>query len=197
MRASVRRPSRRCASCSSLNCLWVLTGLPHCAFLIPARARTHHSRPLRARLQRPSGRRPLRRRPAARPARLRREKQLRRHPRVHRKGVLDIVRVLNEEGIPTRNGGRWLKNTVHGMLTNESYAGTLVWGKRTKSKAPPVRVEGAVPAIVSQAEFERVQQLLKERAPKVVHPRRASSPYLLSGLVKCESCGRSLTAAEA
>ena len=61
------------------------------------------------------------------------------------KSVLDIVRVLNEEGIPTRNGGRWLKNTVHGMLTNESYAGTLVWGKRAKSKAPPVRVDGAGP----------------------------------------------------
>ena len=113
------------------------------------------------------------------------------------KSVLDIVRVLNEEGIPTRNGGRWLKNTVHGMLTNESYAGTLVWGKRAKSKAPPVRVDGAVPAIVSRAEFERVQELLKSRAPKIVHPRRASSPYLLSGLVKCETCGRSLTAAEA
>ena len=113
------------------------------------------------------------------------------------KSVLDIVRTLNEEGIPTRNGGRWLKNTVHGMLTNESYAGTLVWGKRTKSKALPVRVEGAVPAIVSRQEFERVQQLLKSRAPNVVHPRRASSPYLLSGLVKCESCGRALTAAKA
>ena len=113
------------------------------------------------------------------------------------RSVLDIVRTLNDEGIPTRNGGRWLKNTVHGMLTNESYSGTLVWGKRTKSKAPPVRVDGAVPAIVSREEFERVQGLLKERAPKVVHPRRASSPYLLSGLVKCESCGRALTAAEA
>ena len=83
------------------------------------------------------------------------------------------------------------------MLTNESYAGTLVWGKRSKDKTPPVRVEGALPAIVSREEFERVQELLKSRAPKVVHPRRASSPYLLSGLLKCESCGRALTAAEA
>ena len=113
------------------------------------------------------------------------------------KSVLDIVRTLNDEGIPTRNGGRWVKNTVHGMLTNESYAGTLVWGKRATSKAPPVRVEGAVPAIVSQEQFDRVQRLLKSRAPNVVHPRRASSPYLLSGLVKCESCGRALTGAEA
>ena len=35
------------------------------------------------------------------------------------------------------------------------------------------------------------------RAPKHIHPRRASSPYLLSGLLKCEACGKALTAAEA
>ncbi|MDE2933877.1 MAG: recombinase family protein, partial [Chloroflexota bacterium] len=111
--------------------------------------------------------------------------------------VLDIVRTLNDEGIPTRNGGRWLKNTVHKMLTNEAYAGTLVWGKGARDKVPPVRVDGAFPAIVTREEFERVNKLLQSRAPKVVHPRRASSPYLLSGLLKCESCGRTLTAAEA
>ena len=55
------------------------------------------------------------------------------------KSVLDIVRALNEEGTPTRNGGRLLKNSVHGLLTNESYAGTLVWGKWAKSKAPSAR----------------------------------------------------------
>ena len=92
------------------------------------------------------------------------------------RSVLDIVRTLNAEGIPTRNGGRWLKNTVHGMLINESYAGTLVWGKRSKDKTPPVRVAGAVPAIVTQEEFDRANQLLQSRAPKTVHPRRASSP---------------------
>ena len=39
--------------------------------------------------------------------------------------------------------------------------------------------------------------LLRSRAPKSVHPRRSSSPYLLSGLLKCETCGKALTAAEA
>ena len=85
---------------------------------------------------------------------------------------------------------------MHGMLGNEAYMGTLVWGKRSKGKAPPVRVEDAVPAIVSAKEFERVQQLLKSRAPRVEHPRRVFSPYLLSGLVRCESCSCNLTAAE-
>ena len=113
------------------------------------------------------------------------------------KSVLDIVRVLNDDGVPTMRGGRWGRNTVHGMLTNETYTGTLVWGLQAKDKAPPVRVEDAFPAIVTKDEFERANQLLQSRAPKTVHPRRASSPYLLSGLLKCESCGRALTAAEA
>ena len=113
------------------------------------------------------------------------------------KSVLDIVRVLNDDGVPTMRGGRWGRNTVHGMLTNETYTGMLVWGLRAKDKAPPVRVEDAFPAIVTRDEFERANQLLQSRAPKTVHPRRASSPYLLSGLLKCESCGRALTAAEA
>ena len=113
------------------------------------------------------------------------------------KSVLDIVGVLNDEGVPTMRGGRWSKNTVHGMLTNEAYTGTLVWGVRSKDKAPPMRVEDAFPAIVTRDEFERANRLLQSRAPKVVHPRRASSPYLLSGLARCESCGQALTAAEA
>ena len=40
-------------------------------------------------------------------------------------------------------------------------------------------------------------QVLQAKAPARVHPRRTSSPYLLSGLVKCHTCRRALTAAEA
>ena len=39
--------------------------------------------------------------------------------------------------------------------------------------------------------------MLGSRAPKKVNPRRASSPYLLSGIAKCETCGKAMTAAEA
>lgn len=80
-----------------------------------------------------------------------------------------------------------MKNTVHGMLGNEAYMGTLVWGKRSKGKAPPVRVEGAVPAIVSAEEFGRVQELLRSRAPKVEHPRRVSGAVQRS---RRDSCGQ-------
>ena len=113
------------------------------------------------------------------------------------KSILDVTKPLNAEGIPTTNGKKWLKTTIHTMLANEAYTGAVVWGIKDKDKAEPVRVENAFPAIVSKREFHRAKKLLGSRAPKKVNPRRASSPYLLSGLLKCETCGRAMTAAEA
>ncbi len=111
--------------------------------------------------------------------------------------LLDITRTLNDEGITTPNDKRWLKTSIHRLLTNEAYTGTVVWGTNAKDGAPPVRVENAFPAIGTRNEFEQVGALLRAKAPSQVHPRRAASPYLLSGLAKCETCRKSLTAQEA
>ena len=113
------------------------------------------------------------------------------------RSTLDIAKTLNSEGIPTSNGKKWLKTTIHFILTNEAYAGTVVWGANAKDGQPPVRVEDAHPAIVSRREFRRIAGMMQSRAPKKVNPRRISSPYLLSGLAKCETCGKAMTAAEA
>ena len=113
------------------------------------------------------------------------------------RSILDVTKTLNAEGIPTTNGKKWLKTTIHTMLDHEAYTGTLVWGAKAKDGAPPVRVEDAHPAIVSKRDFQQARKLLASRAPKKMNPRRASSPYLLSGLVKCETCGKAMTAAEA
>ena len=116
---------------------------------------------------------------------------------LHGKSILDVTKVLNAEGIPTTNGKKWLKTTINTMLANEAYTGTLVWGANARNGTPPVRIENAFPAIVSQQEFRKVRRLLKSRAPSKVNPRRASSAYLLSGLLKCETCGKAMTAADA
>ena len=64
------------------------------------------------------------------------------------RGILDITRTLNDEGIANPTGRLWSKNGVHITLRNESYTGTLVWGADAKDKADPVRVEKAFPAIM-------------------------------------------------
>ena len=97
------------------------------------------------------------------------------------RGILDITRTLNDEGIANPTGRLWSKNGVHIILRNEVYTGTLVWGTDAKDKADPVRVEKAFPAVVSKARFRRVNRKLRSRAPKRSHPRRVGSTYLLSG----------------
>ena len=108
-------------------------------------------------------------------------------------GTLEIIRTLNSEGISSPKGKLWARTSVHNILTNEAYTGTLVWGINAKDKAEPVRVEKAFPAIVSKAQFLRVGKHLSSRAPKFSHPRRVGSSYLLSGLIKCEACNTPLT----
>ncbi len=112
-------------------------------------------------------------------------------------GMLVITNTLNDEGIASPRGKLWGKTSVHGMLINEAYTGTLVWGANSKDKAEPVRVEKAFPAIITKGEFRRAKKLLGSRAPKRSHPRRVGSTYLLSGLVKCKACNRALSGQDA
>ena len=65
------------------------------------------------------------------------------------KSTLDITKTLNGEGIPISTGKHWLKSTVHRILSNEAYTGTLIWGANAKDNAEPVRVEKAFPEVVS------------------------------------------------
>ena len=111
--------------------------------------------------------------------------------------VLDVTKALNNEGVPTVRGNEWRSTSVYAILQNVAYTGTLVWGTDAKDGGPAVRVENAFPAIISSREFEQVRALLKSRSPKRIHPMRISSRYLLSGLAKCESCGRALIGAKA
>ena len=113
------------------------------------------------------------------------------------RGITDITRTLNGEGIANPTGRLWSKNGVHIILRNEAYIGTLVWGTNTRDKTDPVRVEKAFPAIVSRAQFRRVNRRMRSRSPKRVHPRRVGSSYLLSGLVRCRACDRALSGQDA
>ena len=110
--------------------------------------------------------------------------------------MLEIAKAFNAEGLRTVRGNKWRNTTVYNIVQNEAYTGTLIWGN-TKDGAKPVRVENAFPAIISSENFERVQKFVKSRSPKIIHPRRLTSSYLLSGLARCGTCDKALTAAGA
>ena len=112
------------------------------------------------------------------------------------KGCKEIAKALNKGGFRTSTGQRWGKTTVHKVLNNEAYCGTLVWGGRPGHPAihsgnPPVRIENAWPAIIAREAFKLVQQKMTANAPQATHPRTVPSFYLLSGLLFC-SCGHAM-----
>jgi DNA invertase Pin-like site-specific DNA recombinase len=112
------------------------------------------------------------------------------------KSEKQITKALNKEGIPAPGGGEWRPNRVHDALTNRHYEGTIVWGL-SSVHGPPTITPNAHPGIVTPEEFEKVQQLLRDRAPEVTHPRHAGSEHLLSELGKCRRCGSNYTYATA
>ena len=112
-------------------------------------------------------------------------------------GCKEIAKTLNREGFRTGRGQRWGRTTVYKVLSNEAYAGTLVWGNRhirntLHSNELPIRIENAWSAIVDSGTFELVQKKMASKRPRVIHPRTVPSFYLLSGLLFC-SCGSAMT----
>lgn len=109
------------------------------------------------------------------------------------RGLKDVTKSLNEDGILSPRGKKWNKSSVHKVLVNSAHTGKLVWGVVGKSGLPPIVVEDAWEPLIEKEDFEKVQAILKSRSFQKVHPRRTGSRFLLSGLVKCGSCRRTYT----
>ena len=125
-------------------------------------------------------------------------------------GLAAIAHRLNERGVPPpaslRRQGRpaWTKNTIWAILRNPIYCGTLVYAKtgyaeigkrRGKVKRPAAEhivVEGAFPAIVSPELWDAAQAKHEPRRFGMGRPWHR--PYLLSGMITCEHCGKKFQA---
>ncbi|MFH0768042.1 MAG: recombinase family protein [Chloroflexota bacterium] len=113
------------------------------------------------------------------------------------KGCKEIAKALNKDVLLTSTGRRWGTTTVHKVLTNEAYSGSLVLGGRPghhaiHSGAAPVRVDNAWPAIINRDVFLQIQAMMGSKKPQIVHPRAVSSNFLVSGFIFC-SCGNAMT----
>ena len=113
------------------------------------------------------------------------------------KGLMQIAKELNNKGIASPQNRKWGKTVIRAMLTNEAYAGTFVWGRKSKRGLEPIRVENACPVIIERSVFDRVLKTMHDRAPSNIHPQRVSSRFLLSGMSVCGLCGKALTGAKA
>src|SRR5271157_1178682 len=127
--------------------------------------------------------------------------------------IADLARWMAAAGAVTRTGKhRWDRSVIWGMLRNPAYAGRAVFGKtqaiheqpglnriarlQGRTTPRPVKTAGrpreewteiAVPAIVDQDTFARVQQRLADN--KRFATRGSKAPSLLQGLAACAACG--------
>jgi site-specific DNA recombinase len=104
-------------------------------------------------------------------------------------GMHKIARNLNERGLYTKKGKAWAQSTIQYILTNPIYHGTTRYNYRL-NKENYFEVEGVVPSIISDEEYQLTQQMIKNR--RTVHPRQATSKYLFSKVLKCARCGKTL-----
>jgi len=111
-------------------------------------------------------------------------------------------------GTPSRHGGRFYGKFISDILHNKMYLGTLVWNRRhydTKTKTKNgegkgyryvnndpskiIEVPNAHEAIITQEIYDQAQKLLaRNRTNAVV--RFKNNVYHLSGVLKCNDCGR-------
>jgi site-specific DNA recombinase len=97
-------------------------------------------------------------------------------------GIRRIARRLNEEGLRTRRNGLWSMVTVRDILRNRAYVGTY--------SRFGVRVPASHAPLISQEDFQQVQDRLDQRRP--ASTSRQVSPFLLSGLTYCGYCGNKM-----
>ena len=115
--------------------------------------------------------------------------------------ALTTAQWLCENNRATKRGGKWGSKGVIDILRNPSYIGIYRWNYResARGKLKPedevVTVENALPAIISQEQWERVQKLLDTNYKgRRNQQRRAKNIHLLSCLIRCGYCGKNYIA---
>lgn len=116
-----------------------------------------------------------------------------------------IINELNLQGYKTKTGGSFGHNSLHNIVRNEKYTGVYIFNKLVskdvdgrrngnayKEIEEIIRVEDAVPVIISREEFDITQRKITSRK----NTRAANNTkevYLLSGKIVCGECGGSYT----
>ena len=103
--------------------------------------------------------------------------------------VAELTRIADKElGIRTiqykRKGGKPLSvNAMGQLLRNPFYAGKFRWGGKIYN--------GNHPRMVSDAQFEQMQQILNPGRP-TTRPKDIVHEFILSGLIVCSECGHAI-----
>jgi site-specific DNA recombinase len=103
-----------------------------------------------------------------------------------------MSRDLTERGVPTVRGGRvWQTSTLHSILHNPIYTGTVAAFRHSEqAQHEPIVTEGAVPAIVSPALFAAAAaRFARNKAQATRNNHDPAATLLRGGYARCGHCG--------
>lgn len=112
-------------------------------------------------------------------------------------GYTRITDKLNSLGYKTKIGRDFGVNSLFDLVRNEKYTGVYIFNKRESKKTGNrkfkpddqiVRIEGAIPEIITKEVWERSQKKLDQKNLNRVTDTRE---YILRGFIKCGECGGS------
>lgn len=112
-----------------------------------------------------------------------------------------IAKGLAEKGVKGQSGVPMDDSTIKNILSSLSYTGTMLLQKnffteghkrrKNKGELPMYAVEEMFEPLVSEADFEKAQQIMKDRAKAM--PNRNPKLTAFSGIVRCANCGCSIS----
>ncbi|MBP5235994.1 MAG: recombinase family protein [Clostridia bacterium] len=118
------------------------------------------------------------------------------------KSTHEIARMLNEEGIPSRENNTWKSTAIKYILKNEKYKGDYLCQKTYHTDVLPYRqkrnygeedrfyIEGSHEGIVPREIFDRANEIMKARREKIVTGETAEpEERVFSGKIVCCECG--------
>ena len=122
-------------------------------------------------------------------------------------GTKIIANYLNDHDVPTRHGGPWSYSTITNIITNPVYMGKIRRGwskqvktiengqvkkhiKRKKNLEDYQVFDGLHPALITEAEFNRAQEIRLERQPSVKVKNKFVLQNAFAGLLYCSVCGK-------
>lgn len=104
-------------------------------------------------------------------------------------GTVRIADYLNERGITSPTGIQWKGVQVRSVIFRAwRYAGFGEMNRQSRNR-PYVKAKGLWPPIISEETAERV---FEERTARNDGRRVPDTPYLLSGIVMCRKCNRTM-----
>ena len=112
-----------------------------------------------------------------------------------------IAKGLAEKGVKGQSGVPMDDSTIKNILSSLSYTGTMLLQKnffteghkrrKNKGELPMYAVEEMFETLVSEVDFEKAQQIMKDRAESM--PNRNPKLTAFSGIVRCANCGCSIS----